>query len=316
MKIIREIENYQKENKPLYLALGNFDGVHKGHRKLIIDTVTKAQSNNGLSAAFIFEPHPTKVLTPDHALRMIVTPQRKAELLEELGLDILIYNSFNLTIARWSPEEFVKKILVNRLKVREVFVGFNHSFGHKGAGTPEYLAELGEKYDFRVNIIQPVEEEGELVSSSLIRKALDEGDINLANKMLGHHTMIEGTVVTGERRGSTIGLPTANLEIDPDLLVPAKGVYAAIADYNHKRYKCVVNIGEKPTFHDNHPIIIEAHIMDFNQDIYGKKLRLFFIQKIRDEQKFNSIDSLIKQIKSDRDRAYEIVADYCKTQDY
>ncbi|MEN6326308.1 MAG: bifunctional riboflavin kinase/FAD synthetase [Syntrophomonas sp.] len=308
MEIVRDINNFICNGKPLYLALGNFDGVHRGHQKLIYELVSLARANRGQAAAFIFEPHPAKVLSPDRAPKMLATPERQAELFQASGLDVLIYNAFTREIACWSPEEFVEKILVKRLKVREAFVGFNYSFGHKGAGTPEMLEQLGNKYNFKANIIAPVEIDGQVVSSSLIRQALDRGDIEFAHRMLGYYPMIEGQVIDGERRGSTIGFPTANLGISADLNVPAKGVYAARAVLGNNTYKAAVNIGIKPTFHTEYPISVEAHLIDFAGDIYGKQLRLFFIQKIRDERRFNGIDELVRQINLDRDQAKQIVS--------
>lgn len=308
MEIIRDIENYISDEQPLYLALGNFDGVHRGHKKLISEMLSRAKANQGRSAAFIFEPHPAKVLNPGRAPKMLATPERQAELFAAAGLDLLIYNAFSREISHWSPEEFVEKILVNRLQIKEAFVGFNYSFGHKGAGTPEILEELGSQYKFAVNIIAPFEVDGKVVSSSLIRQALERGDIELAQKMLGYHPVIEGQVIQGERRGAMIGFPTANLGISADLNIPAKGVYAAQAVLGNTCYKAAVNIGSKPTFHEEYPISVEAHLLDFKQDIYGEQLRLFFIHKIRDEKKFNGIDELVQQINLDREQARKIVA--------
>ncbi|MDD2621332.1 MAG: bifunctional riboflavin kinase/FAD synthetase [Syntrophomonadaceae bacterium] len=308
MEIIRDIDNFISNDKPLYLALGNFDGVHRGHQKLISELVQRAKSNQGRAAAFIFEPHPGKVLSPERAPKMLATPERQAELLREAGLDVLIYNAFTRDIAHWSPEEFVERILVKRLRIQEAFVGFNYSFGHKGAGTPDMLQQMGSKHHFKVNIIAPVEVDGEVVSSSLVRKALDRGDIEFAHRMLGYYPMIEGQVIKGEQRGSAIGFPTANLGIIADLNVPAKGVYAAKAVLGSNYYKAAVNIGSKPTFHTEYPVSIEAHLIDFNQEIYGEQLRLYFVHKIRDEKKFNGIDELVQQINLDRDKAREIVS--------
>jgi riboflavin kinase/FMN adenylyltransferase len=306
MKIINGIENYKIQDKPVYLALGNFDGVHLGHKQLIDDMVTRAHNNNGISAALIFEPHPAAVLFPEKAPKLLVTPERKAELLEELGLDILIYTPFTLEVAKWTPEEFVKIILVNTLKIHEAFVGFNYSFGHKGAGTPKLLTELGLKHNFGVNIISQVTINDEIVSSSLIRKALEKGDIKKARNMLGRWPTVEGKVIEGEHRGRTIGFPTANLGVDSGLIVPGNGVYTARVVMDGNSFTSVVNIGSKPTFHIEYPISIEAYIMNFSGNIYGKHLRLTLLNKIRDEQKFNGIEELVSQIKNDCDQALHI----------
>lgn len=310
MDIIRGIENFRSKNQPVFLALGNFDGVHKGHQLLIKSAVDKARARGGQSVAFIFDPHPIQVLAPAKAPRLLITPQQKAELLEKIGLDTLIYSPFTRDIAAWSPLDFVKKILITELHVKEVFVGFNYTFGHRGAGTPELMEQLGAQMGFEVQVIAPVVYGGEPISSSLIRKALVEGDIESAYNMLGYHPIIEGVVVEGEHRGATIGFPTANIGIDPLYHLPAKGVYAALAEVGEKVFQCVVNIGNKPTFHAQFPLAIEAHLVNFKGDLYGQTIRLSILAKIRDEQKFSSIDQLVAQIARDREKSLEISTPY------
>lgn len=309
MKIVREIENYKKSSQPLYLALGNFDGVHLGHKQLMKSLIENAHANGGMAGAFIFEPHPVKVLFPHKELKLLVTTDMQASLLQALGLDVLIYNTFSLDISRWSPQEFVEKILVDTLAVKEVYVGFNYSFGHRGVGTPELLKELGMQYGFAVHIIPPVEYHGAVISSTLVRVAIEEGRIDLAQNLLGYYPVVQGRVVEGEHRGATIGFPTANLAVSPELVVPGKGVYAAWAQIQGQFHKAVVNIGSKPTFHPDYPVVIEAHLIDFSGDIYGTEVKLFFIAKIRDEQKFDGVGALVAQIGSDRDRAAATLGD-------
>lgn len=308
MEIIRGIDNYTAKDKPIFLALGNFDGVHLGHQKLLKQVVSAAEKVDGLATAFIFDPHPSKVINPDKSPKIITRLDRQAELLKKIGINLLIYNPFNKEISKWQPEEFVEKIIISRLKAKHVFVGFNYSFGYRGQGDPELLKKLGEKYGFKVSVISPVEVDGKVVSSTLIREMVENGDIKNAQKLLGYYPMVEGTVIPGEQRGSKLGFPTANLKIETDMLVPGKGVYAAKAYYKDKGYNCVVNIGSKPTFHEDHPIAVEAHIMDFNKEIYSEPLRLFFLDKVRDEKKFNSVEDLVNQINQDRDIAYKIAS--------
>ncbi len=311
MQTIMGIENFHNSQQPVYLALGNFDGVHKGHQSLIRSLIEKATANKGQAVAFIFEPHPAQVLTPERAPRLLLTPAGKAELLEKIGLDVLIYNPFSIEMAAWSPEQFVEKILLGALQIREAFVGFNYTFGHRGAGTPEYLKQLGEQHGFGVNIIAPVTYDGEPISSSSIRQALKIGDVQTAYHLLGYHPVVEGVVVEGEHRGSLIGFPTANVGVDPIYNVLGKGVYAAQAYTGGQLYHSVVNIGSKPTFYQEYPISIEAHLMNFGEDIYGQPIKLSFLEKLRDEQRFQSLDELVLQITRDRDRAEEI----CKAWD-
>lgn len=303
MQIIKGVENYISGASPLYLALGNFDGVHLGHQKLIKDSIAKSSQNKGLSGAFIFDPHPARVINPSNAPKLLVTNERKAELLADLGMDILIYHPFTTDIAHWSPREFVQRILVEQLNVKEVFVGFNHTFGHKGQGDPALLTSLGEEFGFAVNVTQQVTVDDMVVSSSLIRQMLGEGNMEMAAKLLGYNLVIEGMVTGGERRGSSIGFPTANLQFDPELNIPAVGVYAGKVWFEDNYYKAVINIGTKPTFHEEFPLTVEVHIIDFNQSIYGKRLQVSFYHKIRDQIKFNGLEELRAQIARDRDEA-------------
>ncbi|HNX28508.1 MAG TPA: bifunctional riboflavin kinase/FAD synthetase [Syntrophomonadaceae bacterium] len=308
MDLIFGVDSYIKSDQALYLALGNFDGIHMGHKELINQLVKKAANNKGLSAAFIFEPHPIKVIRPEKAPKMLVTPERKAKLLDELGLDILIYQDFTREISCWSPEHFAREILVDKLAVKEVLVGFNYSFGHKGQGTPELLITLGKQLGFGVNVIAPVEVKGHLVSSSLIRQLLTSGDIPNAAAMLGNEPMLQAQIIRGENRGASLGFPTANLKVNEDLIIPGPGVYAGKIIINKKTFKCVVNIGTKPTFHDEYPITVEVHIIDFSGDIYGEEVELFFASKLRDEKKFAGIEQLVEQIGKDREQAIKITS--------
>jgi riboflavin kinase/FMN adenylyltransferase len=307
MQLVYEIENYKPTIQKLYLALGNFDGVHRGHQSLIKGAVERKNESDGISAAFIFEPHPAQLLTPDRMPLLLSTPQRKAWLLENMGLDLLIYNRFTHDIASLSPEQFVRRFLLEQLHVKEVFVGFNFSFGFKGLGTPETLKQLGEQYNFAVHIIEPVTAEGELVSSSAIRQALEEGKISQAARMLGYDPILDGIVVEGEHRGRQLGFPTANVGVEINYNIPAKGVYVARAEINDKKYGAVVNIGSKPTFHEEYPVSVEAHLLDFAGDIYGQPISLSFIEKIRDEKRFAGLDELVAQIKKDAQTARDIL---------
>lgn len=306
MQIIREAENYIPRGGPLFLALGNFDGVHRGHQKLIASLLEQARLGQGTGAAFIFEPHPSKILFAERAPKMLVSAGQKAELLRQMGMDLLIYHTFTEDMARWDPEVFVQKILVDRLQIAEAFVGFNYSFGHKGAGTPETLKELGSVYGFKVHIVSPVTVAGEIASSSLIRRYLDEGAIEQAYDMLGYHPFIEGQVVKGDRRGGALlGFPTANLQVEADAMIPGKGVYAVKARTLGQEYLAVVNIGNVPTFLSGESISIEAHLLNFDQDLYGQEMTLSLYKKLRDEKKFNGVEELKAQIAADCATALE-----------
>ncbi len=308
MQIIREAGNFQPASGGrIYLALGNFDGIHIGHQRLIKEMVSRARRDGAQTAAFIFEPHPARVLAPENAPRLLVSADRKAELLAELGLDVLIYHSFTPTIARCSPREFVKQILLDCLGVSAAFVGFNYSFGHKGVGTPDRLKELGTEYGFSVYVQSAVTIADRVVSSSQIREYLEEGRVKEAAAMLGYPPMLEGLVAEGEKRGRTIGFPTANLEINPELVLPATGVYAAWAALGDSIHPAVINIGQKPTFHQEYPLSVEAHLIDFDQEIYSQHLRILLYQRLRGEKRFNSVEALVAQITSDRETARQLL---------
>jgi len=310
MQIIYGMENYQPGDQDLFLALGNFDGIHKGHQSLINNAIARSKQFGGIAGAFIFDPHPTQVLFPERMPLLLVNPIRKAALLEKMGLDLLIYETFTRDIAAITPEEFVFDVLLKSLKIKEVFVGFNHTFGYKGRGTPELLQKLGEENGFKVHITPPVKVDDEIVSSSLVRQALEEGRIEWAARMLGYHPVLDGVVIEGEKRGRQLGFPTANVGIESIYNVPAKGVYAAKARVLDQVYNAVVNIGSKPTFHKEYPLSIEAYLMDFDKDIYGQPISLSFIKRLRNEQKFASLEDLIAQINKDRDQAYDIAKNH------
>jgi len=308
MRIVKGLENYRRE-KPLSLALGNFDGVHLGHQRLIKLNIREARQKGSTAAALIFEPHPLRVLYPDRAPRMLTSTPRKIELFTLLGLDMVIQTPFTREIARFTPEYFARHILYETLGVSSVSVGFNYTFGHKGQGTPDTLIRLGREIGFTVNVVPPVKVGEHVVSSTLVRQALEAGDIGWAAKLLGYWPMLEGEVVEGERRGSKIGFPTANLKTDPDLVVPGEGVYAAKVSVRGEIHDAVVNIGKKPTFHDSYPLTMEAYILDFHRVIYGETIRVYFLRRIRGEMKFGGIEQLVAQINQDIAQARKVTAD-------
>lgn len=300
MQVIQGIDNYIISERPCYLGLGNFDGVHLGHQSLLKSLVEKARAGGGFAAAFMFDPHPTRILNPENHALMLINNDSKNRLMSALGMDAVIYEPFTREIARWSPEFFVQEVLIKSFQVKEVFIGFNHSFGHRGQGKPETLRMLGQKCGFEVTVIPPVELEGQVVSSSGVRQALTDGNIPLATRMLGYYPFLEGTVVHGDKRGGDkLGFPTANINIGTDCAYPGKGVYAAKTLVDGQLLDSVVNIGIVPTFRQDGLISIESHIMDFKGEIYGDDIRIYFIEKIRDEKKFNGIDELVNQINQD-----------------
>lgn len=285
--------------KPLVLGLGNFDGVHLGHQSLINRAITRARELEGTAGVLVFDPHPLKVLAPHRFPKLLTATREKARLMAELGLDVLIIEDFTLEVASMSPESFVDEVLVKKLGVAAVFIGYNYSFGHKAQGDPALMEKLGREKGFEVHVIPPVTVGQEVVSSSLVRKHLEQGNIEEVKKYLGRWPRLAGRVVKGEKRGRGLGFPTANLEIDEDLMIPGRGVYAAKAEIEDRVLKAVVNIGRKPTFHENFPLSVEVHLLEFNQDIYGMKMEIEFLRLLRGEKRFLNAKELVRQIEQD-----------------
>ncbi|WP_258360866.1 bifunctional riboflavin kinase/FAD synthetase [Moorella sulfitireducens (nom. illeg.)] len=285
-----------------YLALGNFDGVHRGHQQLIGSIVRKARIAGKPAVVITFSPHPA-CITGDNPPGLLTTTDRKEKLIAALGVDFLFILPFNRELARLAPETFVYDILWPRFHPRLVAVGFNFTFGHRGAGTPALLKRLGEELGFEVEVMAPVTYEGMTVSSTTIRDALDRGDILLARKLLGYWPVLAGTVVAGDRRGRELGFPTANLAVPPEIKLPARGVYACLARFRDRVYRAVVNIGRRPTFGTDLPATIEAHLLDFEGGLYGQQLELELRAYLRPERRFAGPRELAAQMQEDCTRA-------------
>lgn len=300
MNVVQDPQGLGKEYANVVVALGNFDGVHLGHQQLIKDTIREARRLNGTSVVMTFHPHPLQVLYPNKAPKLINTLDRRIELIREMGADVLLLLPFNRELAAMPAENFVKDILHRELQAQKVFVGFNFSFGHRGAGTPELLKSMGQELGFAVEVLPPIMVDGTVISSTEIRQALEQGDIMKASQFLGYWPILEGPVVAGFQRGSRkLGFPTANIGFDQDLMLPCRGVYAAKVKVREEWYDCVVNIGTTPTFSDQEIWSIEAHILNFDRDIYGEYIQIHLLQRLRDERKFNGVNELVEQIKLD-----------------
>jgi riboflavin kinase/FMN adenylyltransferase len=298
------IDNYHN----IVVALGNFDGVHLGHRQLIRRTIEIAKKYNGTPAVYTFDPHPLKVIKPDLCPPMLLTKEEKIRLFSELGIKVLIIAPFTQEVSGISPEQFVQEILVEKLKVKCVVVGYNYNFGYKGSGDPAMLTGLAAKNGFAVEVVPPVKCGETEVSSTLIRNFLLEGNVVDAAKYLGYFPFVNSRVVAGFQRGREIGFPTANLSLSDDVLAPANGVYAVKVYFWDKCWYGVANIGVKPTFEPGLPRNLEVNIFDFKGDIYGTKIKLEFIRRIRGECQFGSVDELVQQIKKDVQAAKSCLA--------
>ena len=306
MEIIRGLERLNRIYPHTVLTIGNFDGVHLGHKKILFEVIKKAQLINGTSMAMTFEPHPMKVLAPERELRILTTFEEKAKLIADSGLDVLLCIKFNREFADLSPDEFVDDILVKKIRVKEIVVGSNYVFGKHKKGTIELLRRRGRKYGFCVRVIRHARHKSDIVSSSKIRSLLSKGAAFDISKFLGRAYSIEGTVIKGKGRGQAIlNVPTANITT-PIEIAPKQGVYAVRIGFNNSVYEGVANIGRNPTF-GNAEVSYEVHLFNFSRDILGKKIRIYFIKRIRDERRFPDPYSLEKQIRSDIETAREIL---------
>ncbi|MDD3653079.1 MAG: bifunctional riboflavin kinase/FAD synthetase [Desulfotomaculaceae bacterium] len=298
MYIYHHWQGLRHKHKKIVIGLGNFDGLHIGHQKLISEIMLLSKEIGGTPAVFTFYPHPLAVLAPDNCPPMLLSQEEKRRLFESLGVEVLLLVPFNLEFARFSPEDFIRNVLNEDLGVSGVVVGYNFTFGYRGQGTPELLEEQSARYNYQARVVSPVVLNGQVVSSSLVRGLLSKGKVEEAAKFLGYYPFVEGDVVTGKKRGGVLGFPTANLDINKELLVPANGVYAVKVHVDGETYLGVANIGVKPTF-QGQMRNIEVHLLDFYQDLYGKKIRVKFTRRLREERRFNTTSELVKQIEQD-----------------
>jgi riboflavin kinase/FMN adenylyltransferase len=280
------------------LALGNFDGLHRGHIKIIERVHRTAEERGATPVVLTFDPHPTQVLRPDKAPRVLMTEAQKVEILAAAGMRGVAIVRFTAELSRWDPETFVRLVLAEWLGVSEVWVGGNFVFGHERSGTFAVLRALGDRYGFRADKIDPVCVREAVVSSTRVRRLLTEGRVDEAGVLLGRHYFIDGEVVGGDERGRALGFPTANLRTDNDL-VPPHGVYATIVRAAGEFHPAVTNVGVRPTFDGRGGATIETHLLDGGRDLYGARLRLYFVQRLRDEQAFASADALKARIAQD-----------------
>ncbi|MBQ3437018.1 MAG: bifunctional riboflavin kinase/FAD synthetase [Fusobacterium sp.] len=299
MIVINDILTSKFDFNDTYVAIGNFDGVHYGHKKLIRETVLKAKQNGKMSVVFTFANHPLEILNKNKKFNHINTSEEKLYLLESLGVDCVILQRLDENFLEYSPLEFVR-ILKKKLKVKEIFVGFNFSFGKGGIGKTSDLKYLAELHNIEVTEVAPITIDNEIVSSSLIRKKIMASDFNGTLKYLGHPIIVIGEVIHGRKIARTLGFPTANIQIN-NRLYPPFGIYGAylqIEDKNSEILYGVVNIGINPTLKAGE-LSLEVHILDFDRDIYGKKVYIQIVEFLREEKKFNSVEELKATIAND-----------------
>lgn len=309
MKVYTNIDDYQNVNNPV-ATIGTFDGVHVGHQKIIQRLKEIAKQENGEVVLLTFFPHPRMVLQPENRdLRLINTQEEKIELLERAGVDHLIIYPFTKEFSRLTSVEYVRDILVNQLGVKKLVIGYDHHFGRNREGNFELLVELSELYGFDVEEISAQDIEDVNVSSTKVRKALYDGDLETVSKYLGHEFTLTGTVVEGRKMGTDLGYPTANISV-PEFykIIPADGVYAVKVLVQGKEYRGMLNIGLNPTVVEEGQRTIEVNIFDFDQNIYGEKATLIFVERLRGEEKFEDLEALRQQIAQDKIDTLEVFA--------
>lgn len=293
---------------PLSLAIGNFDGVHKGHQQVINEAKRIAFERNIASAVMTFDPSPKAYFSQKESYKQAITPlASKLLIFEEMEIDYVFIVQFNESFSQITPDQFIHQFL-SELSINQVVVGFDFRFGKGGQGDVDLLQQLAKQH-FDVHIVEAFVMNGEKVSSTAVRTALENGDISLTEKLLGRYFKLTGTVVGGDQRGRTIGFPTANILLNDEFVVPALGVYAVNVYWNNVKYKGVLNFGMKPTFNKTKIVpVMEVHIIDFEHQIYGEQLTVEWVHYIRPEMKFNGINELVEQINKDKQLAKQILA--------
>lgn len=309
LEIFRGVSDLTRQFTRAVLTVGNFDGVHRGHQAILAQVIDRAQALDGESILYTFEPHPRRVLQPDADLRLLETFDQKVETLEALGLDAVIAEPFDLEFAKTSPERFVEYCIWERIRPVEVYVGYDFHFGRDREGSMRLLTERGPHLGFSVTVVPEVSVEGKDVNSTRIRELLALGEVEEAAKLLGRPFCARGRVCEGDRRGRTIGFPTANLAPVTEIL-PAPGVYTGRIrrvrggdEHEDKWLPVVTNVGYRPTFRDGRDLVAEAHVIDFSGDLYGLEIDLTFERRLREERRFESVDALRAQIARDIDAA-------------
>lgn len=308
MEIIRYSKNIILPKKSRYIALGVFDGVHLGHQKLIKLTVDKAKKNDGISIVVTFDPHPDKIINPESDIFFLTTLEERINLIKDLDVDIFLIIKFDNKMSKMLPEDFLSKILADGLQTKELFVGFNYKFGFQGKGNVDFLREYGKLYKLKTNILKPMVIDKAIISSTIIKDYIKLGEIGKAKKLLGHNITISGKVVSGKSRGrKLLNFATANIETSLDKILPANGVYFVEIKIDDEKYYGLMNIGFKPTFKETERTI-EVHIINFNKNIYNKKVVVNIFQRIRDEKYFKHPNLLKKQIGEDILVAHKIIS--------
>jgi len=305
MDILNSLDRLDAPIGPSVVTLGNFDGVHLGHREIFRNLVKKSRQLGCRSVVYTFNPHPLKFLAPDKAPLLLNTPEEKQRLIAASHVDLLIEAPFTRELASMTPERFVDDVLVAKLQTKALVIGYDYAFGKGRQGDAAFLQTCGTKKGFSVEVLQPVGADGEPYSSTRIRRMIAAGEVSAVVDQLGRHYNLEGRVVPGEQRGRKLGFPTANLTTDKELL-PAAGVYAVKVRYRQQEFNGVLNLGQRPTFGDGDSTI-EVHLLDYTGRLYDQSLRIYFVERLRDEQRFSGPQELAAAISADVLRARQIL---------
>jgi riboflavin kinase/FMN adenylyltransferase len=305
MNIIYDLEKLKSPLKNPVLTIGNFDGVHRGHLTLFNKVKERAVAIGGKSAVMTFEPHPIKIMKPGNGPLLITPTEQKLDLIWKAGVDVIFCLPFTTEFATISAYDFIQEILLKKIGIKEIVVGYDYSFGRNREGNTDLLRNMGREMGFKVHVMEPIRIDHTLVSSTSIRELVQDGNLSEAHKLLGRHYQICGTVIRGKNRGGRLlGCPTANLELI-DELIPKRGVYAVEVFMEDRHCYGVANIGYNPTFGAN-ALSVETHLLDFSEDIVGKKIRIAFIERLRDEKTYESIQELSDQISRDIEQARDV----------
>ncbi|HUL44441.1 MAG TPA: bifunctional riboflavin kinase/FAD synthetase [Bacteroidota bacterium] len=308
MIVARSLEELAFDKNSV-VTVGTFDGLHLGHRAIVDQLVAGARSIRGRSVVITFNPHPREIVAK-RSVEWLTTLDDRCRTLEQFGIDVLFVVTFTYEFSRLSSRDFYEKFVVRGTGAREVIVGYDHMFGRDREAGIHELRQMGEEFGFRVSVVDPVSLGGAIVSSSKIRDRLREGNVAQACEYLGRPYSLEGTVIEGDHRGTRLGFPTANIAPEHEhQLVPAEGVYAVLAYHSGKRYRGMMNIGRRPTVSESGERFLEVHLFAFEGTLYGDRLRVEFINRIRSEEKFASLEELKRQLERDRNECLRILAD-------
>ena len=307
MEVLRSIGERSRDQRPSVVSVGVFDAVHRGHEALLARTVEGARALDAVPTIVTFEPHPMVVVAPERAPCTLATVEQRLARFEALGIERGLVLGFTRELSMIEPERFVQEVLVDALASRAVLVGEDFRFGHKRRGDVELLRAEGKRFGFEVEAVGLVRKGGSEISSTTIRQMIADGDVEGAADLLGHPYSLAGTVIEGDRRGRTIGFPTANLDPHARACMPGTGVYAGRWLWRGQRLPGVINVGVRPTFGEGHPPVVEIHVFDFDADLYGESGEVEFILRLRPEQRFPSVDALVEQIRKDAAEARRVL---------